>query len=71
MKTRPDIDQRQIGLWGISQAGYVMPLVLSQSEDVAFMICVSCGGMSGHDGTLYQITWLSSCAGVRRKMPTS
>ena len=29
----------QIGLWGVSQAGYVMPLVLSQSEDIAFMIC--------------------------------
>jgi pimeloyl-ACP methyl ester carboxylesterase len=56
MQVRPDIDPGRIGLWGISQAGYVMPLVLSQSEDVAFMICVSCGGMSGHDEAAYQIT---------------
>ena len=56
MKARPDIDQQQIGLWGISQGGYVMPLVLLQSEDVAFMICVSCAGMSGHDQGKFQIT---------------
>jgi uncharacterized protein len=56
MKARPDIDPQRIGLWGISQGGWVMPLVLSQSDDVAFMICVSCGGMSGHDQGKYQIT---------------
>ncbi len=56
MQARSDIDPQRIGLWGISQAGYVMPRVLSQSEDVAFMICVSCGGMSGHDQAAYQIT---------------
>jgi dipeptidyl aminopeptidase/acylaminoacyl peptidase len=44
LKARPDIDPRQIGLWGISQAGYVMPRVLSASSDVAFMIAVSCPG---------------------------
>jgi pimeloyl-ACP methyl ester carboxylesterase len=64
MKERPDIDPRRIGLWGISQASYVMPLVLSQSEDVAFMICVSCGGLPGHDQAAYQITSFAMfCAG--------
>jgi len=65
MKERSDIDRRRIGLWGISQASYVMPLVLSQSEDVAFMICVSCAGMSGHDQGVYQITTFAMfCADV-------
>jgi len=32
MKARPDIDPRQIGLAGISQAGYVMPRVLSPAR---------------------------------------
>ncbi len=53
MKARRDIDDKHIGLWGISQASYVMPLALSQSEDIAFMICVSCGGMSGRDQGAY------------------
>ena len=30
-----DIDSRRIGLWGISQAGYVMPRVLTMREDIA------------------------------------
>jgi pimeloyl-ACP methyl ester carboxylesterase len=65
LQARPDIDPGRIGLWGISQASYVMPLVLSQSEDVAFMICVSCGGMSGHDLGVYQITTFAMfCADV-------
>jgi uncharacterized protein len=65
MKSHPDIDPDRIGLWGISQGGWVMPLVLSQSEDVAFMICVSCGGMSGLDQMVYKITSLAIfCGGV-------
>lgn len=64
MKARGDIDPEHIGLWGISQASYVMPLVLSQSDDVAFMICVSCGGMSGLDQGVYLNTMGSICAGV-------
>ncbi len=64
IKTRPDIDAGHIGLWGISQGGYVMPLVLLQSEDVAFMICVSCGGVSGLDQGVYLNTVQSMCSGV-------
>ena len=64
MKAHPDIDPNRIGLWGISQASYVMPLVLTQSKDIAFMICVSCGGMSGLDQGMYLDTMQSICAGV-------
>jgi len=64
MKKRPDVDPSRIGLWGISQGGYVMPLVLSQSEDVAFMICVSCAGVAGDDQLAYQIISQAICDGV-------
>jgi len=64
LKARPDIDPRQIGLAGISQAGYVMPRALSMSEDIAFMICVSCPGMAGNDQTAYLVTAQALCAGV-------
>jgi len=67
MKTRRDIDPQHIGLWGISQASYVMPLALSMSDDIAFMICVSCGGMSGRDQGVYLNTLQSICAGVHEE----
>ena len=54
MKANPDIDPGRIGLWGVSMAGWVMPRVLMASDDVAFMICQSCGSMSGQDEMAYQ-----------------
>lgn len=62
MKARRDIDKRQIGLWGVSQAGYVMPRALAQSKDIAFMICVSCAGVSSVDQMAFQVTALALCA---------
>jgi pimeloyl-ACP methyl ester carboxylesterase len=64
LKAHPEIDARQIGLWGISQAGYVMPRVLSMSEDVAFMIAVSCPGVAGVDQGAYLVSAQAVCAGV-------
>ncbi|MCJ7537915.1 MAG: hypothetical protein MUO57_20500, partial [Anaerolineales bacterium] len=67
LKVRSDIDPENIGLWGISQAGYVMPRVLLQSEDVAFMIAVSCPGMAGVDQGAYLVSAQSICAGIPEK----
>jgi pimeloyl-ACP methyl ester carboxylesterase len=64
LKQHPDINAQQIGLWGISQAGYVMPRVLSMSEDIAFMIAVSGPGMAGVDQGAYLVSAQAVCAGV-------
>jgi len=61
MKARPDIDERQIGVGGISQAGYVVPRALMLSKDIAFVICVSCPGAAGNDQMAFQITALALC----------
>jgi predicted esterase len=47
LKKRNDIDPEAIGLWGISQAGWIMPMVVADSKDVSFIIAVSCPGESG------------------------
>ncbi|MEO3976625.1 alpha/beta hydrolase [Streptomyces sp. CAU 1734] len=39
-RSRPEIDARHIGLWGASQAGWVMPKVAERTE-VAFVIAVA------------------------------
>jgi uncharacterized protein len=64
MRKHPDIDPQRIGMWGDSQGGYVMPLALSQTKDIAFMICISCAGVSGDDQLAYQLISQTICDGV-------
>jgi pimeloyl-ACP methyl ester carboxylesterase len=64
LERRPDIDVGMIGLWGISQAGYVMPRVLSSSDDIAFMIAVSCPGEAGAEQGAFLFTAQAVCAGL-------
>ena len=64
MKKRPISTAGGSGLWGISQGGYVMPLALSQTKDIAFMICVSCAGVAGDDQWAYQLISQMICDGV-------
>ena len=46
LKARSEIDPRRIGVWGLSQGGWLGPLAASQSRDVAFVIAVSGPGVS-------------------------
>jgi pimeloyl-ACP methyl ester carboxylesterase len=67
VKEHPDIDVEHIGLWGVSQAGYVMPTVLSRSNEVAFMIAVSCPGAPGVDQGAYLVASQAVCAGLPKE----
>ncbi|MGW7051132.1 alpha/beta hydrolase family protein [Streptomyces sp. NPDC054887] len=40
-RARPDIDGRRIGLWGASQAGWVLPKVAARDHAVQFVIAIS------------------------------
>ncbi len=51
----PAIDSTRIGVWGISQAGYVMPLAIKHTNDIKFMIAVGCPGTNGINQTAYLI----------------
>lgn len=54
LKTRRDIDAAQIGLLGVSQAGWIMPLAAVRSKGVAFLISVSGAGVSPAETTIDQ-----------------
>jgi pimeloyl-ACP methyl ester carboxylesterase len=60
----PSIDGDRIGLWGISQAGWVMPLALELTNDVAFMIVVSGGGEDSIEQLGYQLGQRTICDGL-------
>lgn len=46
LKLRPDVDVKNLGIWGMSQGGWIAPLAASQSVDVAFVIAVSAPAVS-------------------------
>src|SRR5262249_28785624 len=41
LRGRTDIDHSHVGLWGISQGGWICPLAAALSPDIAFLILVS------------------------------
>lgn len=45
LRLREELDQKKIGLWGLSEGGSVAPLVAAQSRDVSFVITVSASGV--------------------------
>jgi dipeptidyl aminopeptidase/acylaminoacyl peptidase len=63
LKTRPTIDPKQIGLWGISQAGYVMPKAIAKTKDISFMIAISCPAMDSIDQSAYLVEKQILCDG--------
>jgi pimeloyl-ACP methyl ester carboxylesterase len=67
MRAHSDIDPNRIGLWGVSMAGWVMPRVLMESDDVAFLICQSCGSMSGQDELVFLTVAQGYCDGVEKE----
>lgn len=54
LKRRRDIDGTQIGLLGVSQAGWIMPLAAVRATGLAFLISISGAGIPPADTTLDQ-----------------
>src|SRR5271155_5356432 len=46
LKSRTGIDPKRIGVWGLSQGGWLGPLAASRSADVSWVIAVSGPGVS-------------------------
>ena len=53
LKTRKEIDPDKIGVWGVSQGGWLGPLAASESADIAFVISVSGPGVSPKEQMLF------------------
>jgi pimeloyl-ACP methyl ester carboxylesterase len=54
LKKRDDIDSGQIGLLGVSQAGWIMPLAAVKAKNIAFLISISGAGISASETTIDQ-----------------
>lgn len=63
MKAHPSIDPHAIGVWGISQAGYVIPMTMTMTDDIAFIILISGPAMDSYDQGAYLIGQVAYCFG--------
>ena len=63
LKEHPAINPKLIGLWGISQAGWVMPKAIAKTKDIAFMIAISCAGIDGVEQSAYLVEKQILCEG--------
>ena len=63
LQEHPAVDGRHIGFYGVSQAGYVMPLAIAESPDVAFMIAVSCPAEDSVSQFAYLVEQQAMCEG--------
>ncbi len=61
---RPDIDTNRIGIWGISQAGWIIPIVGARAPELDFAIIVS-----GPLTTLSEENYFSSLTGEGAEVP--
>jgi pimeloyl-ACP methyl ester carboxylesterase len=55
LRKHPNIDPRQIGLWGNSNSGWVVPIAAARSKDVAFIISRVGSALPPHENILYEI----------------
>jgi len=63
LQSRPDINPSGVGLWGISQGGWVCQMAAAAYDGVAFIIPVSGAGVTPAEAEVYRVEAMSRAAG--------
>ncbi|MEV4353369.1 alpha/beta hydrolase [Nonomuraea sp. NPDC049625] len=61
LRRQPGVDPAKVGIWGLSEGGWVAPLAASRSKDISFVIVVGANALQ----PLRQQTW-AVAAGLRK-----
>jgi dienelactone hydrolase len=69
LRPRADVDPAKIGLWGVSEGGWVAPLAASRSADVAFVVTVGGPGISPERQQSWNLVNRFAAAGVTGSLP--
>jgi dienelactone hydrolase len=65
LSTRPDVDPERIGVWGVSEGGWVVPIAAARSTAVKFVVLVSSPNVS----PLRQVAWALNEQLLRLRAP--
>ncbi|HWQ32377.1 MAG TPA: alpha/beta hydrolase [Blastocatellia bacterium] len=65
LKSRPEINPKQIGLIGHSEGGLIAPMVAAKSKDVAFIVLMAGPGVTGEEILYEQGALMSRAAGAK------
>jgi dienelactone hydrolase len=72
LRERPEVDPDRVGLWGVSEGGWVVPIAAARSSDVAFAILVSAPNVSPESQAAWafddHLRRMGAPAGLRRAM---
>jgi hypothetical protein len=66
LRSRPDIDAHRVGLWGVSQGGWVTQMAAARSRSVAFVVSVSGAGISVAEQQVFSVEAQSRAARFSR-----
>lgn len=64
LQSRPDIKSNAVGLWGISQGGWICQMAAASYDGVAFIIPVSGPGVTPVEQEVYRVEAESRAAGL-------
>lgn len=64
LKTRKEINQKEIGLIGHSEGGLIAPMVASKSKDIAFIILLAGPGIPGDQLLVLQSSLIGKASGM-------
>lgn len=53
LRAHPEVNPKAVGLWGLSEGGWVVPIAANRSEEVAFVVLVGASGVS----PARQVSW--------------
>jgi uncharacterized protein len=64
LKTRKEINPKQIGLIGHSEGGIIAPLVAAKSRDIAFIVLMAGPGLTAEEGFSNQVAATAKASGT-------
>jgi len=67
LKSRGDINPKQIGLFGHSEGGLIAPMVAAKSDDVAFIVCMAGPSVNGAEIIMEQTKLIMLANGVDKE----